>query len=50
MAEYVSRVVEERGKEDADRLHAEAMGTAQSGAVELKGKVRKKGNGEGQTN
>jgi hypothetical protein len=28
MAEYVSRVVEERGKEDADRLHAEVSGTA----------------------
>jgi hypothetical protein len=27
MAEYVSRVVEERGKEDADRLHAEAKGS-----------------------
>ena len=26
MAEYVSRVVEERGKEDADRLHAEVKG------------------------
>jgi hypothetical protein len=24
MAEYVSRITEERGKEDADRLHAEA--------------------------
>jgi hypothetical protein len=23
MAEYVSRIVEERGKDDADRLHAE---------------------------
>jgi hypothetical protein len=23
MAEYVSRIVEERGREDADRLHAE---------------------------
>jgi hypothetical protein len=26
MAEYVSRVVAERGKEDASRLHAEATG------------------------
>jgi hypothetical protein len=26
MAEYVSRVVEERGKTDADRLHDEATG------------------------
>lgn len=25
MSEYVSRIVAERGKEDADRLHAEAM-------------------------
>jgi hypothetical protein len=27
MAEYVSRIVVERGKEDAERLHAEATGT-----------------------
>ncbi len=27
MAEYVSRIVEERSKEDADRLHAEATAT-----------------------
>lgn len=26
MAEYVSRVVVERGREDAERLHAESMG------------------------
>lgn len=25
MADYISRVVEERGQADADRLHAEAM-------------------------
>lgn len=28
MAEYVSRVVAERGREDAERLHAEATGEA----------------------
>lgn len=28
MTEYVSRIVAERGKEDADRLHAEKMGGA----------------------
>jgi len=26
MAEYVSRIVEERAREDADRLHAEVTG------------------------
>jgi hypothetical protein len=28
MAEYASRIVVERGKEDAERLHAEATGEA----------------------
>jgi hypothetical protein len=32
MAEYVSRVVVERGREDADRLHAEVKSEAQKTA------------------
>jgi hypothetical protein len=31
MAEYVSRIVEERAKEDAKRLHAEVVGEAETG-------------------
>jgi len=35
MAEYVSRVVAERGKQDADRLHAEmSAGTAKHSSKE----------------
>ena len=30
MAEYVSRIVAERGKQDADRLHAEMSTTIQT--------------------
>jgi hypothetical protein len=32
MTEYVSRIVEERAKEDAARLHAEKMGGSSRGA------------------
>ena len=51
MAEYVSRVVEERGKVDADRLHAEAMGkaTIEPGPEPPKGKARRKGTSENAT-
>jgi hypothetical protein len=31
MAEYVSRIVEERAREDAKRLHAEVAGEAETG-------------------
>jgi hypothetical protein len=43
MAEYASRVVAERGKEDAGRLHAEATGEQATAAMP---KVRKPKAGE----